>query len=181
MSQDKKRPNSPSSSPSRVETKLTKWDEELLALMEAEKTRTQKEAQNRMDALRIPLSIPNQDEMHEILISIRSAIVVDPQRMFSFVVHNSQDGMIFDTSSYNWGFMWLKRPNQWLLNYREKFNNNLLDDISSRDFASSYVEEQLHAYFQSIADAWNAKCTVIQLVPELSSNYCGFETKKNNN
>lgn len=181
MSQDKKRPNSPIIETKSEQQKLTKWDEEFLALLEAEKTRTQKEAQDRMDALRIPLAIPNQDEMHEILISIRSSIVVDPQRTFSFVVHTSQDGMIFDTSSYNWGFMWLKRPNQWLLNYREKFNNNLLDDISSRDFVSSYVEEQLHAYFQSIADAWNARCTIIQLVPELSSNYCGFETKKNNN
>lgn len=157
-------------------TKSTKFDEDLLSDIKKEKERAEKEQNDRYETLRIPLTLPTQEEMDTILASIRSTIVKEPNRIFSFILHDSKDGMYFNNASENWDMRWLKRSNQWLLDYKEFVSNNF-DDGGDRTFASNYIKDQLCAYFQSIADAWNAQYAVIQLVPELSSSYCGYEVE----
>lgn len=159
--------------------KMTKLDEELLSDIKKEKERAEKAQNDRYEALRIPLTLPTQEEMNIILASIRSEIVKDQHRIFSFILQDSKDGMYFNNASENWDMLWLKRSNQWLLDYKEFVSNNF-DDGGDRTFASNYIKDQLCAYFQSIADAWNAQYAVIQLVPELSSSYCGYEISYKN-
>jgi hypothetical protein len=164
-------PSSPNTEP-KGSVKLNKVDEDLLLDIQKEKERIEKEQHDRFEGLRVPLHVPTQEEIDVILPSIRSAIVKEPYRIFSFILKDPTDGMYFDNDSSNWDFLWLKRPNQWLLDYKDV----IPEDPSDRHFASNYVQQQLHAYFKSISDAWNAKYSAIQLVPQLSSSYCGFET-----
>lgn len=159
--------------------KMTKLDEDLLSDIKKEKERAEKAQNDRYEALRIPLTLPTQEEMNTILASIRSEIVKDQYRIFSFILQDSKDGMYFNNASENWDMLWLKRSNQWLLDYKEFVSNNF-DDGGDRTFASNYIKDQLCAYFQSIADAWNAQYAVVQLLPELSSSYCGFEVDYKN-
>jgi hypothetical protein len=166
-----KRSTPPPSPP--VLTKLTKHDTEFLDEMKSIKERLEKERKDSLDKLRFVLPAPTKEEMHMILYSIRSILVVDPTSELLCIDINEEDAMSFTNVDK---FPWLKTLKQQLNDYNERIEEEALWYDDSRDFVSSCIREQLRLYFQSIADAWNSKYTVIRLITLLNFSSFGFKT-----
>lgn len=158
-------------------TKLNKFDESLLEDINKCKEKKRLDFEKRCDKFRLPLQVPTTDAMDRILSYFYSAIAHDPEREFVFLQNDTKEGGLYfiDQDEMDFDMDWLSSSREW-------FDNHLLMDATNaetdegREFAQEYRKQQLFAYFQSIADAWNAKYTVIQLVPKLSEWGCRFET-----
>lgn len=176
----KKRPSSPSDGD--YDTlkslfgvpKLTKYDEALIAEVKVYQDRVQKELEERFRELHVPLIIPTQEELDIVLAFIQTNIVNTPGDVKMRFTHKTREsGVEFEIGCQT--VPWLVRPMEWLRLYKEQIPE---DSPSDREYAANYIVEQLVAYFQSIADAWNARYTVARIHPILDEAGCYFHIVK---
>lgn len=153
--------------------KLTKYDESLMEDIRAKEKRDQKAREEQFQELRKPIPLPTEHEMDVILSGFYTTVVESPGHVEMHFVHKSrEEGLVFDLSCTS--LDWLKKPIAWLTEYKE----NTPEIPSEREFVSHYIVEQLHAYFQSIADAWNAMYTLVTIRPRLTDSECAFDIVK---
>lgn len=154
--------------------KLTKYDEALIAELKDHEDRVQKELEERFRELHVPLVIPTQEELDIVLAFIQTNIVNTPGDVKMRFTHKTREsGVEFEIGCQT--VPWLVRPMEWLRLYKEQIPE---DSPSDREYAAKYIVDQLVAYFQSIADAWNARYTVARIHPILDEAGCYFHIVK---
>lgn len=154
--------------------KLTKYDEALIAELKDHDDRVQKELEERFRELHVPLVIPTQEELDTVLAFIQTNIVNTPGDVKMRFTHKTREsGVEFEIGCQT--VPWLVRPMEWLRLYKEQIPE---DSPSDREYAAKYIVDQLSAYFQSIADAWNARYTVARIHPILDEAGCYFQIVK---
>lgn len=155
-------------------SKLTKYDEALIAEVKVYQDRVQKELEERFRELHVPLVIPTQEELDIVLAFIQTNIVNTPGDVKMRFTHKTREsGVEFEIGCQT--VPWLVRPMEWLRLYKEQIPE---DSPSDREYAAKYIVDQLFAYFQSIADAWNARYTVAIIHPILDEAGCYFQIVK---
>lgn len=136
-----------------MDHKRTTYDDALYAEIAAEKQRKIEADQKRVNRLCIPVPLPTEEAMEEIIKDIHKGIVEtgnDAKLEFPCYSTDKERGISF---LFYIDYLWLDKIRDWL----EETKNTVCNTASERSLLAKHAEEGVKMFFQHICDGYNKK------------------------
>ena len=133
--------------------KRTTYDDALYAEIAAEKQRKFEADKKRLDSLCVPVPLPTEEAMEEIIKDIHKGIVEtgnDAELEFPCYSTDKERGISF---LFYIDYLWLDKIRDWL----EETKNTVCNTASERSLLAKHAEEGVKMFFQHICDGYNKK------------------------